>query len=236
MARTFLHLFPRVRIISLAERTDRRREIAAEIAGIGAGIDGRHVAFHDAWRPDDAGGFPSVGAHGCFLSHLDVLRQALSENAEAILILEDDAHFGRAFRAHGAAVTAALPHSGWDIFHAGHRIEGGDPKTGPLAQVPHQTNILLAHAIAFRRPAIAAAVPYLEAMLGRPTGAPEGGPMHVDGAYSWLRRAHPDLRCVAAVPQIVTQRASRSDIATSHPLRQRLPFIGLVRRIRNALS
>ena len=33
-------------------------------------------------------------------------------------------------------------------------------------------------------PAIGPLIAYLERMVARPAGHPEGGPMHVDGAYS----------------------------------------------------
>lgn len=86
--------------------------------------------------------------------------------------------------------------------------------------------------------AIARLVPYLQAMLERPSGDPAGGPMHVDGAYSWFRRAHPDLRTVLATPPLGYQRPSRTDV---HALRwfDRLPGLhrvaALLRRVRTGL-
>ena len=40
--------------------------------------------------------------------------------------------------------------------------------------------------------------------------------MHVDGAYTWLRRNYPQLTTRLAVPQLAYQRASRTDV---HALR-----------------
>lgn len=60
---------------------------------------------------------------------------------------------------------------------------------------------------------IEAMVGYLEAMLKRPNGSPEGGPMHVDGAYSWFRRAHPGVAAYVCTPSVAQQRYSRSDIS-----------------------
>ncbi len=56
-------------------------------------------------------------------------------------------------------------------------------------------------------------VDYLEAMLQRPKGSPDGGPMHVDGAYSWFRRAHPEVAAYVCTPSVAQQRSSRSDIS-----------------------
>jgi hypothetical protein len=70
--------------------------------------------------------------------------------------------------------------------------------------------------VTFQGEAIAAAVRYLEAILARPAGDPDGGPMHVDGAYNWFRRANPQFKTVLAIPELGFQRASRTDI---HDLR-----------------
>jgi glycosyl transferase, family 25 len=57
---------------------------------------------------------------------------------------------------------------------------------------------------------------FLRQVLDRPPGHPEGGPMHVDGAYTTFRRNHPEFMTLAAIPSLGHQRASRSDI---YPLR-----------------
>ena len=85
--------------------------------------------------------------------------------------------------------------------------------------------------------ALLEAAAYLGAMLERKPGDPLGGPMHVDGAYNWFRRAHAHHIAVAAVPELGYQRASRTDI---HDLRwfDRWPgvraAVAVIRRIRNA--
>lgn len=50
-----------------------------------------------ACRPHDAGGFPSIGSRGCFLSHLAVLEDASAKGFERILIVEDDVDFLKDF-------------------------------------------------------------------------------------------------------------------------------------------
>jgi len=221
----FFGRFDRVRVISLASRADRRRQVTREFAGMGVALDGARVALHDAVRPDDAGGFETVGARGCFLSHLGVLREARAADVGSVLILEDDVTFARA-GADLRRVADALGTAAWNVFYGGYDLTEAAPERGasPLRIARADEGFRTTHCLAFDRAAITAAVPYLEAILARPAGSPEGGPMHVDGAYCWLRRAHPDLRTAVADPAVAHQRASRTDI---HRLRVWDRILGL---------
>ena len=62
-------------IINLPERIDRKREMQKQLANVGWGAD-----FFSAIRPTHPDGFESVGARGCFLSHLAVLRRTIHLN------------------------------------------------------------------------------------------------------------------------------------------------------------
>lgn len=237
MGNAFFDLFSRTMIINLPDRPDRRQEIETELRQIGGTIDGQRIRLFPAVRPESAGAFPSIGAHGCFLSHLGVLRAARDAGVETVLLLEDDAHFGRPFRRQQDRVIEALQaQPDWDIFFAGNSPQAPLSPTGPVTPISPDMPLLLAHAVAFRRPVIEAAVPFLETMMARPDGSPEGGPMHVDGAYNWLRRANPDFRTVIATPQLITQRASPSDITPKGGWRNRSPLTTVLRRLKNRLS
>jgi glycosyl transferase family 25 len=88
----------------------------------------------------------------------------------------------------------------------------------------------LAHFIGFGRSAMEGLPPYLEAMLERPAGSAEGGPMDVDGAYGWFRASRPELSTWLAQPRLGHQRPSRTDISEPGPI-DRLPApIGRVAR------
>ncbi|WP_354290042.1 hypothetical protein [Sphingomonas sp. PvP055] len=227
--------FDMVRIINLPNRVDRRKGAVATLRGLGAEIDGRRIAFHEATRPDSAGGFPTIGTRGCFLSHLGALQAARAAGATSLLILEDDVAISRSEMARLPGTLAALAREPWDVFY------GGSPATettSPLSPVAPDEAVMLAHFIAFSKPAIAALVPYLEAILAREPGSPEGGPMHVDGAYSWFRAARPDLRAFAATPHIAHQQSSRTDIhalgsSDTNALLQ--PLLQVARSIKNAI-
>jgi hypothetical protein len=199
-----------VHVINLPARTDRRAEMKREMERIGHRWDDVHV--FDAIRPDDAGPFPSVGARGCFLSHLAVLKKA---HGKPQLICEDDLKFTRD-RDLLINTIGDLDRSEWDIFYGGRQTEG-------------------AHMIAFHPRCIARLVAYLEAMLDRPAGDPAGGPMHVDGAYKWFSK-EPGIIVRHAMPPLGNQRRSRTDI---HALKwhDRTPVVAqAVAALRRVLS
>jgi glycosyl transferase, family 25 len=236
-----LTVFDRICVINLAERTDRRAEMARALARIGLGFDHPRVSLVAAERPADPGPFPGIGVRGCFLSHLGVLRAAARDGLGAVLVLEDDLDFPADIAARLPPLAAALGRLDWALFYGGW---AEPPGTEPLPGAPGLVAadparaILLAHCVGFRGPAIAEAADYLAAMLGRPLGDPEGGPMHVDGAYSWYRRAHPHRLTVAAVPAIGFQRPSRSDIAPRawfDRIGALAPLVRAARRVKGAL-
>jgi len=208
----FRSLFDRIYVINLPDRTDRRREMLAELRRIGMEGD-PVVEFFPAVRPADKGEFGSRGERGCFLSHLGVMKDAVAKGHRSILILEDDVGWTRAALARMARLDA-LRTTDWAFLHGG---QGHDRPASDgairLERLDPERELLLGHFIGLRGEAIGQLVAYLEAMLGRPNGSPEGGPMHVDGAYSWFRRAHPDVAAYVCVPSVARQRSSRSDIS-----------------------
>lgn len=231
-----LDAYERIYVINLPSRADRRLEMAEQLDRIGLVLGSPRVRLFEAVRPADAGGFPSRGAHGCFMSHLGVLREAAAERLSRVLILEDDLNFSDDFPERAPAI---LPRAGTPdcaIFYGGYELEPLPPPSAVAVEIAPDRVVRTTHFVGFDAVAIAAAIPYLEQMLRRPPGDPRGGPMHVDGAYSWLRRTHPELRTWAASPPLGYQRASRTDI---HALRwfDRTPLVrdavALVRRTRN---
>src|SRR3546814_16356979 len=85
---TIFDHFDAIRIVNLAQRTDRRRAMNRELARVGLAGDPR-VAFFSAIRPADAGRFTSIGARGVYLSQKHLLREAAAAR-HSLLILEDD--------------------------------------------------------------------------------------------------------------------------------------------------
>ncbi len=212
--------FSRVSVINLAHRTDRRAEIAEQLALVGLGFDAPNVQLFEAIRPADAGGFASIGARGCFMSHLGVLRQAASLNN--VLVLEDDLDFVPGAAGLIRSALEALPEN-WGMFYGGCEVDS-PPGAAPITRIQPTASLRNAHFVAFNRPVIGSMVRYLEAILERPPGHIDGGPMHVDGAYSRFRADNPHMAVFAALPELGYQRSSRTDI---HALRwfDRTPFV-----------
>jgi len=205
--------FDAVYIINLPSRTDRREEMTRELTRVGIDPAAPDIVFFDAVRPADAGGFPSIGTRGCFMSHLGVLKAARDAGHGRILILEDDLNFNRDFRQDYATVEPLLHDSPWGMAYLGYlALTPPVHSKERLFTLAPSTTVSATHMLAFDAGIIPALIAYLEAMLARPAGHPEGGPMHVDGAYSWFRRAHPDVRTVLCIPELGYQRPSRTDI------------------------
>lgn len=196
--------FESIRILNLPHRGDRRREMLAELAKFGLAGDDR-VSFFAGSTKTDRGPFSSPGEHGCYLSHLALLKEA-SEARERVLVLEDDCDFLP------QAAEYELPDE-WDIFYGGYTAEEPDNL--------ETSNMIGAHCMGYSPRAARAFAAYLEELL-QPGFEPDalavargnytpGVNPPFDGAIVWFRRAHPEMKTVFA--QIAVQRSSRSDIA-----------------------
>jgi glycosyl transferase family 25 len=208
-----LALFRKIYVINLPSRDDRRREMQAQFQRIGLGLAAPLVELFPAIRPGDRGSFPSVGSRGCFLSHLGALQKAVGEDLDRILILEDDLNFSDDFMQRVPLVAERLRGDDWSMFYGGYRLDR--PVAGAqagCAVLAAEDGVQTSHFVAFRGPVIAGLVAYLEAQLTRPAGDPRGGPMHVDGSYTWFRREHPQHSTLLAVPELGYQRASKTDV------------------------
>jgi hypothetical protein len=210
--------FERIFIINLPSRTDRQAEIAAQLNAVGLSLAAPNVELFAAVRPDAPEGFPSIGARGCFMSHLGVLRTAQRLGLQRVAIFEDDLDFAADFKLRIQPLLAQLAGANWSMFYGGYHLERAlhDRPGGELLEAQPDELIGTTHFVVLQGDAIAAAVRYLEAILARPAGDPAGGPMHVDGAYNWFRRANPQFKTLLASPELGFQRASRTDI---HDLR-----------------
>jgi glycosyl transferase family 25 len=228
-----LFLFDRVYIINLASREDRRKEMRDQLKRIGVGMIDSNVEFFEATRPDSPGEFPSIGARGCFQSHLNVLQDAKEKKYSSILIFEDDLNFSNDFLSRFADMFRELQEQSWAFFYGGYRIDTGiDLRLEGCVLIQPTDAVGCAHFLALQAPAISIAADHLDAMSKRAGGDILGGPMHVDGAYCWVRSSNPELNTFIANPELGYQRSSRSDI---YKIRwfDRLPLLkGIVASLR----
>jgi glycosyl transferase family 25 len=208
-----MRFFDAVYVINLPWRRDRRSEMEAQFRKIGVDPADPRIIFFEAIRPDDPAGFPTIGTRGCFLSHLEVLRTAQAAGLERILILEDDVNFSRDFTHRWKTLEPLMGALAWDFLYLGWlQMAQPIPDSPAIVCLPSTNSALGTHMYALKAPTIAALIPYLEAILRRPPGDPEGGPMHADGALAWFRKAHPDLQTLALAQPAGYQRRSRNDI------------------------
>lgn len=226
-------VFRHLHVINLPHRTDRRRDMERELGRIGLEPGTPDVTWFPAVRPPDRGGFETIGARGCFESHLAVLRLIGEGPHEAGLILEDDADLCAGL---GDGLHR-LEAEDWDLFFGQYTGEDpAPPRTGSgLIRCRPEDGLGMTHFVGVTRGTAQALVPYLEAMRRRPGGDPRGGPMHVDGAYSWFRREHPSVRTLCPEEPMARQRPSRTDIHQLG-LRDRMPLLRTVMPVLRSLK
>lgn len=144
------------------------------------------------------------------MSHLAVLKDAQRQNIDHVLIMEDDLTFTNSLIEAQEAVINKLQTLNWDFAYLGHGVNLSAAQESPFQE--YSGWILLTHFLAIHHKTIPQLIDHLEAMLTRPSGHPEGGPMHVDGAYSLFRQQHPHITTLIANPNLGFQRPSPSNI------------------------
>lgn len=207
--------FSMVRVINLPERRDRLRDVRPVLSRLGLELDGEQVAVYPADRPSEAAGFPSVGARGCFLSHLAVLREARQRCAESVLVLEDDLDSTTAQAEAAVRLARELAGRDWAFAFFGHFLPS--PATPPGGEDTEMWSTLVgplqtAHFYAVHGDTLPSLIAYLEQCLERPPGDPVGGPMEYDGALTMFRQWNPDAVTLIAQPSVGGQRSSASSI------------------------
>ena len=206
--------FERIVVINLPERVDRRKEMEAELRRAGIGASDRRLRFFAGIRPADAGLFPSIGARGCFESHLGVISEALRDGVGNVLVLEDDLLLHPAACVDQPALAGQLAWQDWDFAYPGHALPPED-SDGTVHWRETRRPLVCAHFYGLHRRVLADLRGYLEDCGRRPPGHPDGGPMHVDGAYSMFRARNAQVVTLVASPSLGGQRSSRSDITAN---------------------
>ncbi|HZZ42642.1 MAG TPA: glycosyltransferase family 25 protein [Tepidisphaeraceae bacterium] len=234
--------FERIYVVNLPARSDRRQEMVRELGKIGWPVRGGKLEFFDACRFEERGEFPTLGARGCFMSHLSILREARSLGLKNVLVLEDDLMFTGALLAGEQKLVEELERVEWGMVHLGYRIperdttsetlelaermKGGSEKGVELREVRPVEEVLTTAFYGVNGMVFDRAIGCLEGILSRPGGHVEGGPMHVDGAFNTFRRQNEDVRAYVSVPSLSEERPSRSDVTPG-----KLDQVGLLRPV-----
>lgn len=211
-AMQILDFFQRLYVINLPERRDRRQATERELHRIGLDLQSKQIEIFPGIRPSSPSGFPSIGARGCFLSHLEVLKQAQAQNLANVLILEDDILFSNTFPRYEARLMQQLSQwQAWGFAYFGYPTVF-DENEPPGTFVPFTQPLTTTVAYGINRSLFQRLIIFLEALQHRTAGHPLGGPMHLDGAYNTFRQQNPDVVALRTAPAFIGQRSSRSDI------------------------
>lgn len=236
---SLIDYFDCIYIINLPERLDRRDEMEEQLNKIYLSLTHPKIHLFNAIKPDSAGEFDSIGARGCFMSHLGILKHAKAHQFKRVLVLEDDLNFANDFNNRIQPVINQLSLHDWQLFYGGYLgLSGLDSQTNQnVVSIPSSVTFHGAHFVAFQNEVITQMVDYLELLISRKNGDPRGGPMHVDGAYLTYRQQ--DCKTLLAVPELGYQRASRTDIHNlawhdKQPVMRYL--ISHIRKLKNKLT
>ena len=205
--------FGTICVINLRSRPDRRIELAEQLDHIGLSFQSPHLTLFEASKPDNPAGFETAGVRGCFMSHLQVLRDAMQQGTRSVLILEDDLNFCENFNSRFDTVANWLEANEWGMFYGTYFLAEPLVQSGAACtRVDPAQPIGTSAFVAVNGKHIGALIQHLEAMLQRAPGDARGGPMHIDGAYCWFRQSHPEvLTCLSSDP-LGFQRSSRTDV------------------------
>jgi hypothetical protein len=219
---SIFEIFDRIFVVNLPERRDRRAETIQDLHKLSIAENDPRVIFFPAIKPESLNGFPSLGARGCFLSHLAIFKQIKALNLTSALIIEDDLAIHPQLINHLDHLKQQVNRYDWGFIYLGH-VESV-ASNGELHLHPYTKPIMTTHCYAIHQSILDSLINFLELILTRPPGHPDGGPMHVDGAFSTFRQQNPNILTLLTIPNMGWQRSSRSDVAESLFL-EKLPII-----------
>jgi hypothetical protein len=234
---TVIDYFDRTSIINLPERADRRVETRNEFDRAGWQFENKKVDFFSAIRPESAAGFPGSGVRGCFLSHMNAIKKAKHDNLANILIMEDDIAFVSDINTIAAEALEELKHVTWGLLYLGHEYKSDFSSENRLELITEP--LRLKHFYAVNGIIFDRFIEFLEQVLERPPGHPDGGPMYYDGALTTFRLQNRDINTFLIVPSLGYQRSSRTDVFPSSLWDKwafSRPLIAEIRNLKNAIK
>jgi hypothetical protein len=209
-----LEYFDRIYIINLLSRKNRLKEIEQQLKNIGMSLSSNNIFIFPGIRPTESDEFPTIGARGCFLSHYEIIKISNKLKINNFLIIEDDLNFSKNFEKIITEAIIELKNTQWSIFYGGYKIHQYKIKktNNKIYEISNHLPVGETHFIAFNNEITNELLDYLYKILQRKGGDPEGGPMHIDGAYSWFRNSHPKFKTFICIPELGYQRSSRTDV------------------------
>lgn len=259
---TLENLVDHIYAINLPERIDRRKDIEKELQRIGLDFSHSKVSLFSAIRPSDKLAFPNIGVLGCYLSHLEVLREARKKNFKSIIVIEDDLAISKKFSNLQKELITKVNKLDWEMIFLGYNpymaLEFSDYYPEEYKSQKSINSITLkkskyppkgTHFYAVNHKIYDDLIIFLEELLEKRTldflcekhpllGNLDGA--YIDTAYYLFSEKHNQLKFLIVCPSLGWQRSSRSDITSSRidnltflkPLR---PLIAMARRIKSSL-
>jgi GR25 family glycosyltransferase involved in LPS biosynthesis len=132
--------FNEIYVINLKRRPDRKNRSVAALNELNLShklveaVDGKTmkedilkelgIRLMPSYRDPHSGRFMNYGEIGCFLSHYNIWKEAVENNYEKIIILEDDARFEMNFKSTFKGVMNQISAKGieWDLIYLGRKI------------------------------------------------------------------------------------------------------------------
>ncbi|MBI1178348.1 hypothetical protein GC207_13010 [bacterium] len=129
----YFALFQQVWVVNLRRRPDRLNRFWNELRKVSwpfvlpavfPAIEGDKVGVPKYWQ---TGG----GSYGCFRSHMTILERAIQEDIESLLVLEDDAIFGKTFSQDIAKFLRSVPDDWQCLMIGGQHINSQPIQVAP---------------------------------------------------------------------------------------------------------
>lgn len=205
--------FDRIYIVFLPERIERIKSMEYQIHRLN--LDPEKVIWFPGLRFTEAAGFPKASVRGCVMSQYTILNQALEQELEKVLILQEDCNFSRYFLKNQASILQELATTEWDFAYLGH---GQNPQKAStyFVKADPQERIMLTHCCAYHSRVIPRLVQLIAEGSERSPGDPRGGPMYLDAFMNFFRSRNPEVLTLMASPSFAWQHASTSSLNPNH--------------------
>lgn len=200
-------------VINLDSRKDRLNEFRSEISKIGLSFRKGEVERYAAIKPERKGGFQTIGTRGAYLSHLSVMKLALKEKFERVLICEDDLQFSSDFKERALGMLSELDTYDWDMTWFSYNVSNRfiQDWTG-FRNVGRDYNLGGLHFYSIKLRVLPKIIEFLEKRF-KIIDQGHGGFGHVDDEITAFRNsAGPEFQTLVASPPLGIQSRSRSDI------------------------
>lgn len=186
--------------MTLPSREDRQRHMEQQLSKYG--VSAEKVI---AQRPDDPGGFATVGQRGNYLTHIQILKEIWARNLSDALVLEDDSVFQNI-----PMICAAMAEAftlQWDMFYlypGKKKLNGAD-----YQRMYEASGAVATNAYIIRRSKLSQVIRVLEECYAR---AMQGDQSVWDTSVALCKYAHPDMKVVTCKEYLVYQGKFGSDI------------------------